>query len=207
MHEDEQHPNGAGRARGRVVAMEPEEVLTLLRAARQHSRRAHAMILLAIRHGMRCSEVTGLRLPDLDVREGWVRVQRLKGSMTTVQPLERHPGQLLDEIKVLRAWLRERPDDGTDIVFNSTHGGRMNRSTFFRLWRLLAIRAGLPREKQHVHCGKHTCGSLLAAGNVNVHLIRQRLGHRSLASAAVYCRGVTDQQAAQAARAVFAEAF
>ncbi len=194
--------------RNHVVAMEPEEVLALLRAAKQHSPRAHAMVLISIRHGMRCSEVTGLKLADLDVREAWVRVERLKRSLTTVQPLERHPGQpLLDEIRVLRAWLRERPDDGSDIVFNSSHGGRMNRSTFFRLWRRLASRAGLPPEKRHPHVAKHTAGSLMAAGNVNVHLIRQRLGHRSLSSAAIYCRGITDQQAARAARAVFAEAF
>lgn len=83
----------------------------------------------------------------------------------------------------------------------------MNRSTFFRLWRSLAIAAGLPTEKRHPHVGKHTTGSLLAAGNVNVHLIRQRLGHRSLASSAIYCQGISDQQAAQAARAVFAGAF
>lgn len=43
----------------RIVALEPAEVLALLGAARQHGKRAHAMVLLAIRHGMRCSEVTG----------------------------------------------------------------------------------------------------------------------------------------------------
>ncbi len=63
----------------------------------------------------------------------------MKGSLTTVQPLERHPGQpVLDEVRVLGAWLRVRRDDGSEFVFNSTHGGRMNRSTFFRLWRKLA---------------------------------------------------------------------
>ena len=73
--------------------------------------------------------------------------------------------------------------------------------------RKLATEAGLPEQKRHPHAGKHTTGSLLAAGNINVHLIRQRLGHRSLSSSAIYCQGVNDEQAAQAARTVFAEAF
>jgi type 1 fimbriae regulatory protein FimB len=53
-----------------MAAMTPEQTLAHLRAARSHSPRAHAMILLAIRHGMRASEVTGLRLDQLSLREG-----------------------------------------------------------------------------------------------------------------------------------------
>ena len=115
----------------RFVALENDEVLRLLRAARQHGPRAHAMVLLAIRHGPRVSEVTGLLLEHVNMREGWVRVERLKGSLTTVQTLERHPGQpLLDEMRVINRWLRARRDDGGGVLFLSTHGGQMNRSTF-----------------------------------------------------------------------------
>ena len=77
----------------RLIALEKEEVLRLLEAAKRHGPRAHAMVLLAIRHGLRVSEVTGLRVEHVNVKEGWIRVERLKGSLTTVQTLERHPGQ------------------------------------------------------------------------------------------------------------------
>lgn len=118
----------------RVAALERDEVLRLLDAARRDCPRSHAMCLLAIRHGLRASEVTGLRLEHVNLREGWIRVERLKGSMTTVQTLERHPGHpLLDEVRALGAWLKERRDDGSGILFTSTHGGAMNRSTWFRL--------------------------------------------------------------------------
>ena len=114
----------------KLVALEKEEVLQLLEAARRHSARAHTMVLLAIRHGLRVSEVTGLRVEHVNMQEGWVRVERLKGSLTTVQTLERHPGQpLLDEVRVLNRWLRARRDDGSDVLFVSSHGGQMNRST------------------------------------------------------------------------------
>ena len=97
----------------RLTALEKEEVLRLLEAAKRHSARAHALVLLAIRHGLRVSEVTGLRVEHVNMQEGWVRVERLKGSLTTVQTLERHPGQpLLDEVRVLNRWLRARRDDG-----------------------------------------------------------------------------------------------
>lgn len=191
----------------RLVAMDERETHALLQAAKQHSPRAHAMVLLAIRHGMRASEVTGLRLEHVNLREGWIRVERLKGSLTNVQPLERHPGQpLLDEWKALGTWLRERRDDGSGVLFTSSHGGRMNRSTFFRLWRQVAQTAGLSPEKWHPHVAKHTLGALLARQNVNAFQIKQALGHRSITSSQVYCT-VSDAEASRAVKAAFMQSF
>jgi integrase len=156
----------------RIVALTDTETLAMLQAARGHRARAHAMVLLAIRHGSRASEVTALPLDHLNLKERWVRIERLKGSKVTVQPLERHPGQpLLDEVRVLGRYLRERRDDGSGILFTSSHGGAMHRATFFRIWRECATRAGLPPEKRHPPCAKHTLGSLLGPGG------SQRLSH------------------------------
>jgi len=33
---------------------------------------------------------------------------------------------MLNEIKALREWLRERLDDGSDFLFNSQKGGRLD---------------------------------------------------------------------------------
>src|SRR5205085_12676388 len=97
-----------------MVHLTPEELLSVLKVARQRSARDWAMILLAYRHGMRASEVCGLELRDLDLHNGSVTIRRLKGSMMTVQPLYRHRGMpLLDEVVALRAWLKDRHDDGS----------------------------------------------------------------------------------------------
>jgi hypothetical protein len=40
---------------------------------------------------------------------------------------------LLDEMAALRAWLKERPDDGSPYVFVSQKGGRLDRTQFFRV--------------------------------------------------------------------------
>ncbi|HLW60619.1 MAG TPA: hypothetical protein VKV57_11940 [bacterium] len=44
----------------RLVALEKEEVLRLLEAAKRHGPRSHAMVLHAIRHGLRAAKVMGL---------------------------------------------------------------------------------------------------------------------------------------------------
>jgi site-specific recombinase XerD len=176
------------------------ELLTVLKIARARSVRDWCMILLAYRHGLRASEVCGLRLSDVNVKDQSVRVARLKGSMLTVQPLYSHRGvPLLDELGALRAWLRDREADGSDFLFTSQKGGKLHRSAFFRLFQSVAETAGLPAEKRHPHVLKHSLASHLVAGNVNLALVKQCLGHKSISSTMEYI-GVTDGQAAEAAQ-------
>src|SRR5436190_12008106 len=79
-----------------------DEVASLLRAAKKgrHGVRNHAMILLAYRHGLRASEVTGLRVSDLDLRRGTIYCRRAKNSHSTRHPLK--PEEVAALEKVLR---------------------------------------------------------------------------------------------------------
>jgi site-specific recombinase XerD len=187
--------------------LSPAELLAVLKVARARSVRNWTMILLAYRHGLRSSEVCGLRLADVDLKRQSITVRRLKGSMETVQPLYGHRGMpLLDELGALRAWLRDRKADGSDFLFLSQKGGRIHRSAFFRVFQAVARAAGLPAVKQHPHVLKHSLASHLVAGNVNLALVKQCLGHRSITSTMQYV-GVNDGQAAEAAAAALMAAF
>src|ERR1035437_8855346 len=158
-----------------------DEVLTVLKAARNESSRDWAMILLAYRHGMRASEVCGLTMADLDMKGEAVVVRRLKGSMTTSQPLYRHRGQpLLDEVKALGAYLKERKADGSEYLFLSQKGGCLSRVQFFRIFQHIAEAAGLPEGKRNPHILKHSLISNLVGENVNPYLIKTAVGHRAL---------------------------
>ena len=184
--------------RGRMTILTPQETLALLKAARKRSTREWAMILLAYRHGLRASEVCGIKLADVDLKAGSISTRRLKGSLHTIQPIYQHRGQpLLDETAALRAWLRKRPADGSDYLFTSQKGGRLGRTQFFRNFQTVAESTGLPIEKRHPHVLKHSLASHLVAGNVNLALIRQALGHQSISSTMAYV-GTSDTQAAEA---------
>jgi len=190
-----------------MTALTPEEVLAVLKLAQIRSTRDWAMILLAYRHGMRASEVCDLKLADVDLKAGSISVRRLKGSLETTQPIYRHQGQpLLDEARALRIWLRERKHDGSDCLFTSQKGGRLHRSQFFRIFKACAEAAGLPRKKQHPHCLKHSLATHLIAGNVNLALVKQCLGHKAIGSTMKYV-GVSDAQASEAARAALMRTF
>ena len=67
-----------------MTHLTPEELLSVLKAARSRSARDWAMILLGYRHGMRASEVCGLKLADVDLKTSSVSIRRLKGSLHTL---------------------------------------------------------------------------------------------------------------------------
>ena len=186
------------RKHGRMTILTPQEVLDLLKTARKRSVRDWTMILLAYRHGLRASEVCGIKLADLDLKAGSISIKRLKGSLHTVQPVYQHRGQpLLDEVSAVRAWLRKRVADGSDYLFTSQKGGKLSRIQFFRNFQKVAEEAGLSPEKRHPHVLKHSLASHLVMGNANLALIRQALGHRSINSTLAYI-GTSDAQAAEA---------
>jgi integrase len=186
------------QTRPSMIHLEPAEVLSVLRAAKAKGAREWAMIVVAYKHGMRASEICNLRLNDLDLRNGSIVVDRLKGSLCTTQALTEHRGEpLLNELKALRERLRQRRDDGSDYLFTSQKGGRLDRSQFFRLFRAIACEAGMPTEKRHPHSLKHSIASHLVAANVNLALVKQQLGHKSIGSTMRYIT-TSDQQASKA---------
>jgi integrase len=186
-----------------MKALTQDELFKVLKAAADNPRDL-AMILLAFRHGMRASEVTGLELKDLDLKNNEIVIRRLKGSLRTTQPLADVPGQpLLSERRVLRDWFKERGEHPSKFVFTTQKSGRMNRSQFYRLFSAAAEKAGLPADKRHPHCLKHSLGVALVGANVNLAVIKQALGHKSIASTAVYTVP-TDEMAGKAVVAALA---
>lgn len=172
-----------------------EELFAVLKAARTRSTRDHAMVLLAYRHGLRASEVIGLTLEDVDLRTQSIDIQRLKGSKHTVQALQAHRGQpLLDELTALKAWLSERPKDGSPFLFISQKGGRLSRMQFWRIVRACCVAADVPADRAFPHILKHSLGSHLIEADVNLAIVQQALGHTSISSTMHYVH-VSDEQA------------
>ncbi|HEV2498936.1 MAG TPA: tyrosine-type recombinase/integrase [Terriglobia bacterium] len=188
-------------------ALSRDEILALLRAAKARSTRDWAMCLLAYRHGLRASEVCGLTFEDIDLKAGLITINRLKGSLRTGQPIYEHKGQpLFDERKALTSWLKQRPADGSNFLFVSQKGGRLDRSQFFRVFRVISESADIPPEKRHPHVLKHSLATHLVHGDVNLALVKQALGHRSISSTLRYV-SLTDEQAAKAVQTAMMAMF
>jgi site-specific recombinase XerD len=113
---------------------------------------------------------------------------------------------LLDEVKVLKAYLAERVEDGSGYLFLSQKGGAMSRQHFHTLFQSLAEEAGIPEEKRHPHVLKHSIATHLIGENVNLAVVQQKLGHRSISSTLIYV-GISGEQVSEACDGALLRAF
>ena len=175
--------------------LDRDEMLRLLRSAKQAGPREHAMCLLGYVHGMRAQEICSLRLEDIDLVAETVVVRRLKGSRTTTQTLQRYHGEpLLDETKALAAWIKVRGPNHSPYVFTSRKGPRLHRQNFWTIVKAIGSAAGIDT---HPHALKHSLATHLVGADVNLGKVQQALGHADIRSTMVYAH-ISDQQASKA---------
>jgi type 1 fimbriae regulatory protein FimE len=158
-------------------------LLALLAVARASRERDWLWILVAFRHGLRVSEVVALT-PD-NLKDGFLTVQRLKGSLRTTQVLVSDDNPLLNEREPLFDYVRNMLPNQRLFPIGRQHA-----------WALLqkyGKAAGLPAHLCHPHILKHSIAmqSIHSAGIENV---RQHLGHKSIASTGAYLK-VSDADA------------
>jgi len=187
--------------------LSPKDVLNILRAASESSTRDWCMFLLTFRHALRSREARQLKIADVDMENLTITIRRVKGSRSGVQQLDRHKGErTLDEIVALKAWLKERVEDGSQILFPSQKGGMMTRMQFLRLFRKYAQAAGVSADLDHPHSLRHALCSTMAAQHADVYAIQQRAGHKNISNTMIYTH-VSDEQAGESCRAALMTAF
>lgn len=184
-------PKRPSRTRNQTVDRGGKDFLTeaemkkFLEAARgsRHGVRDHAMMLIAYRHGLRVSELIDLRLKDIDLGSARLYVRRKKGSLSTHQPIEG------DELRALRAWLRERDEraDARSSYLFLSERGPMTRQAVNYIVEKTGERATLPFHV-HPHMLRHSTGYYLANRNYDTRLIQDYLGHRNIAHTVRYTR-------------------
>lgn len=162
------------------------EIDSFLAAARRgrYGIRDYAMMLMSYRHGLRVSELIDIRMADIDLASSRLFVNRLKGSLSTSQPIEG------DELRAIRAWLRERSLNEnaahSPLLFLSERGP-FTRQALNYLVSQIGKRAGLPF-KTFPHMLRHSCGFYLANKGLDTRLIQDYLGHKNVQHTAKYTR-------------------
>ncbi len=121
-----------------------------------------------------------LELKHLRLKESRVYVTRLKGGRT---------GEYLitdREVRALKPYLRER---GwlQGPLFPSRNKRPISRRRLDELMKFYG-RAGLPLEKRHFHCMRHTCATRLLDQGVRVEEVQDILGHEDIRNTMIYAR-------------------
>jgi len=152
----------------------PDEVDALMKAAGQvgrHRLRDRTLVLVAYRHGLRVSELVGLRWDQVNFKLAELHVNRLKNGKSTTHPIKG------DELRLLRRLQREHAD--TPFVFTTERGGPLTRSTVSKLIARAGQNAGF-KFPVHPHMLRHGIGYYLANKGIPTRTIQAYLGHKSI---------------------------
>lgn len=148
-------------------------------------RRDHVLILVAVRTGLRASELTGLRADDCVFGTG-AHVRCLgKGRKERCTPLDRKTAG------ALRAWIKDSGAKASDHVFPSRRGGRLSNDA---VQRLVAKHVEVARQscaslsRKHVtpHVLRHTIAVHLLEAGVDRSTIALWLGHEGVETTQIY---------------------
>jgi type 1 fimbriae regulatory protein FimB len=143
------------------------EFLVLLQGTRRsrYRWRNAAMLMLTFYHGLRVSELCRLKRTDLDLAHGRLWIARIKGSLSTEQPLR------TDEIRALKHYLPQRGDSQLPWLFLTERGDQFTRFSIKYLVRITGQRVGLALPV-HPHMLRHGCGYALANRGYDLRLIQ-----------------------------------
>ena len=148
-------------------------------------RRDHAMILTALRTGLRISELTRLTCDDVRLGTGAHVHCTGKGRKERSTPLDKPTAA------VLRDWLAENSGQPADPLFPARHGGVMSRDAFqARLNHYKTAAAEtcptLASKKLAPHVLRHSTAMSLRRSGVDTSVIALWLGHEDTRATQVY---------------------
>jgi integrase/recombinase XerC len=160
-----------------------EEVVELPSSVGAEGVRDRALLELLYGGGLRVSEVAGLKIDDVNLSSGELRVLG-KGRKERLVPVGP------PAVEAVERWLVERPSlvdplKPTDILLLNSRGGPLSvRRIQMLVQRYGELGAG--RSDLHPHALRHSCATHLLEGGADLRAIQEILGHASLGTTQRY---------------------
>lgn len=148
--------------------------------------RDRAILELFYSSGIRVSELCGLNLEDLDLKEGLIKV-RGKGKKERIVPVGQKAKEALKKYLAIRQILRIKKKlslDETPLFINN-RGQRISDRQVRRIVEKYARFIGV-LEKIGPHTLRHTFASHLLMEGADLRVIQELLGHASLSTTQIY---------------------
>jgi integrase/recombinase XerD len=147
--------------------------------------RDKAMLETLYASGLRVSELVGLKLVQLNLENGLVKVMG-KGSKERLVPL----GDLARD--ALRAYIADAragwlpPPKKSDYVFITARGDAMTRQAFWYLIKKHAFTAGISPDALSPHTLRHAFATHLINHGADLRVVQMLLGHADITTTQIY---------------------
>jgi site-specific recombinase XerD len=158
--------------------------------------RNRALVAVLWRCGLRIGEALALAVKDFDPDSGTLVVQRGKGGKRRVLGVD------AGTVALVSRWLevrRKRNISSGRPLFCTLRGNQIEQSYIRHLLPRLAAKAGISR-RTHAHGLRHAFAVDLVRSGAPLYVVRDALGHTSIATTQVYLSRVGAHEAVDAMR-------
>ncbi|OSM94884.1 MULTISPECIES: site-specific tyrosine recombinase XerD [Lonsdalea] len=151
--------------------------------------RDKAMLEVLYATGLRVSELVGLTISDVSLRQGVVRVIG-KGNKERLVPLGEEAVHWIEQyLEYGRPWLIN--DKPIDVMFPSSRGQQMTRQTFWHRVKHYAVIAAIDSAKLSPHVLRHAFATHLLNHGADLRVVQMLLGHSDLSTTQIYTHVAT----------------
>jgi len=176
--------------RGETIAkgLNRDEVLRLLATTegdRPADLRDRAILMLLITYGLRCGEVTGLRLDAVNWEEETLRVRCPKPGRTRLYPLSRGVGQSI--VRYLREVRPARADRSLFLTLNAPIRP-LSRNAITHMVSSRVARLAITGKRRGPHALRHAAAQHLLDQGLSMKEVGDYLGHRSVSATSAYAK-------------------
>lgn len=167
-----------------LTVEEIDRIINAIDLSKDEGQRNRAILETLYSCGLRVSELCNLKLSDLYLDEGFIRVTG-KGNKQRLVPISPRA------IKELNYWFQDRNTTWRikpgfeDYVFLARWGKSISRIMVFHLIKELAEVAGITKNISP-HTFRHSFATHLLEGGANLRAIQCMLGHESIATTEIY---------------------
>ncbi|MEI7064961.1 site-specific tyrosine recombinase XerD [Dickeya chrysanthemi] len=153
--------------------------------------RDKAMLELLYATGLRVSELVGLTISDVSLRQGVVRVVG-KGNKERLVPLGEEAVYWLEQyLEFSRPWLLN--GQTLDVLFPSNRAQQMTRQTFWHRIKHYATLASIDSNKLSPHVLRHAFATHLLNHGADLRVVQMLLGHSNLSTTQIYTHVATER--------------
>ncbi len=141
--------------------------------------------------GLRVSELTGLKISNINFREGYLKIQG-KGNKERLVPLAQYTLDLLENYIMNIRSQNKINEKHKDILFLNNRGTALSRVIVFIIVKELTEKAGI-HKKISPHTFRHSFATHLLQNGVDLRFIQEMLGHSSIKTTEIYTHLKTEE--------------
>lgn len=161
---------------------EVERIIDSTDTGSAQGRRDRAILEVLYGCGLRVSEAAGLRISDLYLDEGFIKVTG-KGNKQRLIPV----GEMASD--AILSYLEYRPESAggkaDDILFLNRFGKPLSRISMFKMVKKQALIADI-RKEISPHTFRHSFATHLVENGADLRLVQEMLGHESIVTTEIY---------------------